>query len=123
VRYAFLADVVMVFHGLFVVFVVTGGLLALRWPGVAWIHLPLAAWGAWVELANRVCPLTPLENHLRRLAGEAGYRGGFLERYLVDLVYPGGLTRPIQIALGAAVIALNGAIYAWAWRRRRASEP
>jgi hypothetical protein len=120
-RYAFLADAVMVFHGLFVVFVVAGGLLALRWPRAAWIHLPLAVWGAWVEIGNRVCPLTPLENHLRRLAGDAGYRGGFLERYLVELVYPGGLTRPIQVALGAAVIVLNAAIYAWAWRRHRAA--
>jgi hypothetical protein len=117
--YALLADVVMVAHGLFVVFVVAGAVLVLRWPRIAWIHLPLAAWGAWVELGNRVCPLTPLENDLRRRAGEAGYQGGFLERYLVDLVYPPGLTREVQVGLGVGVIVLNAAIYAWVWRRRR----
>jgi hypothetical protein len=113
-----LADLVLVVHGLFVVFVVAGGLLTLRWPRVAWIHLPLAAWGAWVEFGNRVCPLTPLENHLRGLAGEAGYEGGFLERYLFGLLYPEGLTREVQIVLGTFVVVVNVVVYVVVARRR-----
>lgn len=117
--YALLADLTVVSHGLFVVFVVAGGLLAVRWPRVVWIHLPLAAWGAWVELGNRVCPLTPLENEFRRRAGEAGYQGGFLEHYLLGILYPEGLTRQVQVVLGVGVVLLNVCIYAWVARRRR----
>lgn len=107
-----LADVVVAAHLLFVAFVVFGGLFALRWPRVAWVHLPAAAWGAWVELAGRVCPLTPLEDRLRLAAGERG-GGDFVERLLLPLLYPGWLTRELQLALGAAVVAVNVAVY---WR-------
>lgn len=117
--YGVLADAVVVAHLAFVVFVVVGGFLALRWRPVVWLHLPCALWGAYVELAGEVCPLTPLENRLRRLAGEAGYGGGFIERYLMPVLYPGELTREIQIALGVGVILLNAVVYAVLVRRAR----
>jgi len=117
--YGVLADGVVVAHLAFVVFVVVGGFLALRWRGLVWLHLPCALWGAYVELAGEVCPLTPLENRLRRMAGEGGYGGGFIERYLMPVLYPGELTREIQIALGVGVIVLNVAVYAVLVRRAR----
>jgi hypothetical protein len=94
--YRLLADLVVVVHLGFVAFVVAGGLLVLRWPRLAWAHLPCAVWGALIEFAGWVCPLTPLENDLRRLGGEAGYEGGFVERYLTSVLYPHGLTRTHQ---------------------------
>lgn len=109
--YSLLADGVVVVHGLFVLFVVLGGLVVLRWRRLARLHVPAAVWGAWIELSGGVCPLTHLELWLRRLAGESGYHGGFIEHYLVPLVYPEGLTRGGQIALGLLVAALNLAVY------------
>lgn len=117
--YATLATLVLVVHGAFVLFVVAGGLLALRWPRAAWAHLPAAAWGAGIELAGGVCPLTPLENRLRDLAGQAGYDGGFVEHYLLASIYPDGLTRETQVVVGLAVVAVNVLVYAGVWRRRR----
>ena len=117
--YAALASLVLAVHGAFVLFVVAGGALVLRWPRVAWAHLPAAAWGAGIELAGGICPLTPLENHLRALAHEQGYAGGFVEHYVFGLLYPEGLSREVQIMLGLSVLALNGAVYAWLWYRRR----
>jgi hypothetical protein len=116
-----LAGLVVVFHLGFVLFVCVGGLLALRWPRVLWVHLPAAIWGMWVELSSTVCPLTPLENHLRRLGGEAGYSGGFIAHYILPVLYPAGLSRPVQIVLGIFVGLLNIAIYLYVlvWRRRR----
>jgi hypothetical protein len=114
-----LADLVLAGHVAFVLFVVLGGLLVLQWPQVAWVHVPCALWGAWVEIAGWVCPLTPLEISLRRAAGEAGYGTGFLEHYVAPILYPSGLTREIQVGLGAAVIVLNATVYAVAWRRWR----
>ena len=78
-----------------------------------WLHLPAVAWAAWIELAGRVCPLTPLENRLRRLAGEIEYRGGFVEHYVLPVLYPNGLTRSRQVILGLLVLGLNLAVYAW----------
>lgn len=118
--YATLATLVLVVHGAFVLFVVAGGLLALRWPRAAWAHLPAAAWGAGIELAGGVCPLTPLENRLRDLAGQAGYDGGFVEHYLLASIYPDGLTRETQVVVGLVVVAVNVLVYAGVWRRRRA---
>ena len=112
-----LADSVVLLHMCFVVFVVAGGLLALRWRRMAWVHVPCAVWGAWIEFAGWICPLTPLEIWLRRRAGEAGYERGFIEHYLLPLLYPSGLTRPTQLVLGTAVVVLNLALYAWVWRR------
>jgi len=111
------ADALVALHLAFIVFVVTGGFLAWRWRRLAWVHLPLAAWGALIEFAGWVCPLTPLENHFRRLAGQAGYPGGFIEHYLIPVIYPGDLTRGIQYALGALVILVNLAAYARFLRR------
>ncbi len=108
-----MADAVVLVHALFVVFVVFGGLLALRWPKVLWVHAPAAIWGVVVEYAGFICPLTPLEIALRERAGHAGYQGGFIEHYVEALLYPAGLTRAMQIALGTFALAINVAIY---WR-------
>jgi len=113
-----LADLVVVLHLAFVAFVVLGGLLVLRWPRLAWLHVPAAVWGTLIEFAGWVCPLTPLENRLRYLGGEAGYEGGFVERYLLGVLYPEGLTPEAQLALGMLVLVVNGAVYARLWRRR-----
>jgi hypothetical protein len=119
--YRLLADLVVALHLAFVVFVMLGGLLALRWPRASWVHVPAAAWGVTIELGGWVCPLTPLENALRRAAGEAGYAGGFVERYLLPVVYPGGLTREVQLVLAAAVVGVNVVVYALAWQHRARS--
>jgi hypothetical protein len=111
--YGLLADLVLVAHLAFVVFVVLGGFLVLRWRRLAWIHLPVALWGAAIVLTGFTCPLTPLENRLQRLGGRAGYQGGFIEHYVTAVLYPDGLTRQAQLLLGAAVLALNLVVY---WR-------
>ncbi|SPR98645.1 DUF2784 domain-containing protein [Cupriavidus taiwanensis] len=116
---AWLADLVVIAHALFIVFVVAGGLLVLRWPRAAWVHLPAAVWGVLIEWSGWICPLTPLENMLRRAAGQVGYSGGFVERYLLPLIYPAGLTPAVQLWLGLVVLVVNVAIYALWWRRRR----
>ncbi len=117
--YRILADALVAFHLGFVLFVVLGGLLVLRFPRVAWLHLPAAAWGAWVEWTDTLCPLTPLENHLRRLGGEAGYSGGFIAHYLLPVLYPAALTRGIQYVLGGLVIGVNLLAYGALLRRAR----
>lgn len=116
--YRLLADLTVLVHFGFVLFVVLGGLLALRWPRAAWLHLPTALWGAGIEFAAGICPLTPLENHLRRLGGESGYTGGFVEHYVLPVLYPDGLTREVQLVLGTFVIVLNIVVYTIVWRRR-----
>jgi hypothetical protein len=115
--YRALADLVLVVHFAFVLFVVFGGLLAFRWPRVAWIHLPLSLYGVLVEFIGFVCPLTPLEVMLRHRGGEAGYAGGFIEHYITATIYPTGLTRQVQYVLGATVVALNVLVYAFWWTR------
>ena len=115
-----LADAVVALHLAFIVFVVAGGLLALRWRWAPLVHLPAAAWGVFVEVTGRVCPLTPLENSLRQAAGASGYTGGFVEHYVVPIVYPAGLTPSVQLALAAVVVVANVIVYAAVgWRRRR----
>jgi hypothetical protein len=109
--YRILADLVVGVHALFVAFVVVGGLLVLRWPRVALLHLPAAVWGALIEFQGGVCPLTPLENSLRATAGQAGYQGGFIEHYLLPALYPAGLTRGVQLVLGSAVVVVNLLVY------------
>lgn len=116
--YRALADLVALAHLGFIVFVVLGGLLALRWRRSWWFHIPAALWGVAIELGGWICPLTPLENSLRWAAGEAGYVGGFVEHYVLPVIYPGALTRETQIVLGLAVLAFNGLVYAIVWRRR-----
>ena len=110
--YRVLADLVLAVHFGFVLFVVLGGLLVLRWPRLAWVHIPAAIWGVLIEYAGWICPLTPLENSFRVKSGEAGYSGGFVEHYLLPTLYPAGLTRSIQLVLGSAVLVLNLAVYA-----------
>jgi hypothetical protein len=117
--YRMLADLVVWLHFAFIVFVVAGGWLALRWPRLVWLHLPAVAWGVIVELMGWYCPLTPLENRFRALAGEAVYAGDFAGNYLLPLIYPAGLTRTIQIWIGMAVIAINLLAYGFLLRRRR----
>lgn len=117
--YGLFADVVLVVHLGFVLFVALGGLLVLRRPRLAWVHVPAAAWGALIEFTGGTCPLTPLEQRLRRLGGEAGYTGEFIDHYVGALVYPDGLTRSAQVALGAIVVLVNVAIY-WLLVCRRA---
>lgn len=114
-QYVILADMVVVVHMLFVLFVVFGGLFVLRWRRSAWVHLPAVFWGAVIELGDWVCPLTYLENYFRRLGGEAGYNGSFIQRYLEPLLYPIGLTRSNRIILGIAVILINAAVYGRLW--------
>jgi hypothetical protein len=109
--YRILADVVACLHLAFVVFVILGGLLLLRWPRLMWLHLPAAAWGVTIELAGLFCPLTRLENWLLRRAGLAGYSGGFLAHYIFALIYPAGLTRGIEVVLGIVVLAVNIGVY------------
>ena len=120
---ALLADLVVVIHFSFVLFVILGGLLVLRWPRLAYLHLPAATWGVLIEFAGWVCPLTPLEQSLRLKAGEQGYSGSFIEHYVLPLLYPSALTRTIQVALGIIVIAVNLGIYGYLIRTRRSLRP
>ena len=109
--YRVAADAVVLLHGAFVLFVIAGGLLAFRWRRIVWAHAPAALWGIWIELAGWICPLTPLENWLRRRGGEAGYAGGFIEHQLLPVLYPASLTRGDQLLLGALALGLNLLIY------------
>jgi hypothetical protein len=115
---SWLADAVLLLHLLFIVFAVGGGLLALRWRWMPWLHLPALAWGATVEFTGWICPLTPLENALRLAGGAAGYTESFIERYLLPLIYPGELTRELQFVLGGALLLINAVVYAIVWHRR-----
>jgi len=116
----FLADLLVLVHLGFVAFVVAGGLLALRFRRASWIHVPAAIWGAAIEIGGWVCPLTPLENRLRAAGGAAGYSDGFIEHYVLPVVYPAELSRPAQFILGAVVLAVNLLVYGVVWRRKRA---
>ncbi|MES9961972.1 MAG: DUF2784 domain-containing protein [Candidatus Sedimenticola sp. 20ELBAFRAG] len=111
------ADLVLLLHFGFILFVVLGGLLVLRWPKMAWLHVPCLAWGVIVDTMGWICPLTPLENRLRLAGGESGYTGGFIEHYLMPLVYPMGLTRGEQIGLAVAALLLNIGIYLYILKR------
>ena len=115
--YTLLADLLVVLHLAFVAFVVFGGLLVMVRRWLAAVHLPAAMWGVYIELAGRVCPLTPLENRLRALGGGPAYAGDFVERYLLPVLYPPDLRRDVQVALGALALAVNAGVYLYAWRR------
>ncbi len=115
--YRLLADLVVLVHFGFVLFVILGGILVLRWKRVVWVHLPAAAWGDIVEFMGWICPLTPLEIWLRVMAGQSGYQTGFIDHYLLPVLYPQNLTRDTQIWLGVLVLCLNLAIYGWVVRR------
>jgi hypothetical protein len=109
--YRALADLVLVLHLAFIVFVVAGGLLALRWRWAPLLQLPAACWGVFIEVSGGVCPLTPLENALRHSAGSSGYPGGFIEQYLVPVVYPSALSHPVQLGLAGMVVFVNTFVY------------
>ena len=117
--YRWLADVVVVVHGAFVVFVIVGAFLALRWRWLVWLHVPAAVWGVLIEYAGWICPLTPLENALRARAGESGYTGDFIEHYVLSALYPQGLTRTTQLVLGSLALGVNIAAYALLIRQSR----
>ena len=116
-----LADAVLVLHLAFILCVVLGGFAVLRWPKLAWIHVPVALWGAAIEFFSWTCPLTPLENWLRAAGGETAYSGGFIAQYLLPIIYPGALTRGLQLALGVFVVLVNAGVYLRLGRRRRAA--
>lgn len=111
--YSILADVVVIIHFLFILFVLFGGLMVLRWRKAVYFHIPAFIWGALIEIAGWICPLTPLENKLRSLAGQSGYSGDFIGHYLEKIIYPDFLTREIQIIFGSAVIIVNLIIYGY----------
>jgi hypothetical protein len=113
------ADAVLLIHFGFILFVLLGGFLAWKWPWVPWLHLPAVLWGALIEFSGGICPLTPLENRLRRAAGGDGYPGSFIERYLLPVIYPAELTRDVQLLLGLLVIAVNLSVYGLLWIRRK----
>jgi hypothetical protein len=116
--YRLLADATVVLHVAFVLFVIGGGLLVIRWPRVAWAHLPAAAWAAWVEFAGWICPLTPMENWLRQQGGQAAYSASFVDEYLMPVLYPPALTRDVQWLLGGLVLAINATVYLMVLRQR-----
>jgi hypothetical protein len=117
--YRGLADAVLLLHLGFVLFVILGGLLVLRWPRVAWLHFPAATWGVLVEYTGWICPLTPLENSFRTLGGQTTYSGSFIQHYIQPVLYPAGLTRATQVALGSALLILNLAAYGVVISRNR----
>jgi hypothetical protein len=119
--WSLLADSLVILHFAFTAFVIFGGFLTWRWPRAAFVHLPALAWGCWVEVSHSICPLTPWENHLRHLGGQAGYQGGFLAHYLARVLYPPGLTSHIQWLLAGVLIAINVIAYSRLARRRRHS--
>jgi hypothetical protein len=105
------ADLVVVVHAAFVIFMLCGGVLVARWPRLAWIHVPAAIWGALIEFAGWICPLTPLENHLRERAGLSAYQGDFIQRHLLPALYPAHVTRAVQLGLGAVALVVNAGVY------------
>ena len=117
--YRLAADAVLVLHLAFILFVVAGALLVMRWPRLAWLHIPAAAWGTFVEVTGRICPLTTLENSVRRHAGMEGYAESFIEHYLVPIIYPAGLTRELQGGMAAVVVVVNLSLYIHILLRRR----
>ncbi len=117
--YRLLADLTVLVHAAFILFALGGGLLALRWPRIVWLHLPAVIWAAFIEFTGRICPLTPLENHYRELAGETGYAGDFIDHYVLPVIYPAGLTRGVQFWLGVVVLVVNVIAYTVLVRRHR----
>jgi hypothetical protein len=119
--HAFTADAVMAVHFLFIAFALLGSFLVLWKPWIIWLHIPALAWGVWIESSGRICPLTPLENHFRDLAGQTTYGEGFITHYLGPIIYPVGLTRGTQFLIMGILIAVNAIGYTLVWRRRRRS--
>ena len=122
-NYSFLADLVMLLHFGFIIFAVLGALLVARWPRLVWLHLPTAFWAMWIEFYGGVCPLTPLENRLRSMGGEAGYSESFIGHYIGAVIYPGEITTTVKIMLGLGVLIINLGLYAWLIKHRRHGRP
>lgn len=120
--YRIAADLVMLAHFLFIAFALLGSLLLPRFPRLIWLHVPALAWGMYIELSGDTCPLTPLENHFRVLAGEGEYFGGFIAHYLGPIIYPAGLTRGMQFLAFGILVAVNALGYALYLRARRRRE-
>jgi hypothetical protein len=119
--YAILADAIVVLHLLFILFVVSGGFLALKWPKLVYLHIPAVVWGVYIEFSGGICPLTPWENWLRLQSDQLGYQGGFIEHYIIPIIYPAGLTRDVQMVLGLAALLINVVAYSllvMQWRKR-----
>jgi hypothetical protein len=124
--YTVAADLVVVLHFAFVLFAVSGALLVLKWRWCAWAHVPTVLWAALIEFAGWICPLTPLEVWLRERGGETGYRSGFVEHYIMPVLYPADLTRELQCVLGTGILLLNAGLYGWIvyrWIRGRRPTP
>ncbi len=126
--YSLLADLIVVVHAAFIVFVLLGALLLLKWRHAAWLHLPACLWGITVEFTGLLCPLTPLEIRFRLLAGEEGYSGSFVNEYLMPILYPPGLTRELQLLFGGIVLLVNLVLYGFIlhrklWKQRPAPHP
>ena len=112
--YSLAADAVVLLHLLFIAFAVFGGVLVLWVPNIAWLHLPALAWAVWISATHGICPLTPLENSLRRMAGEAGYPESFIDHYVMPVIYPSGFTPTIQTGVAIVLAATNALLYGWA---------
>ena len=121
--YTLLADLVVAVHLAFILFVTFGAVLVLRWQKLVWLHLPALIWGALTEFMGWVCPLTPFENHLRRLGAGESYQGDFIAHYVLPVIYPVGLTQQTQWLLGAGLLLINALIYGYVWRKRRVIDP
>ena len=117
--YSFLSDLLVVFHLVFILYVMAGALLIFKWQKALWLHLPACFWGITVEFTGWICPLTPWEIQLRRLAGEEGYTGSFIEQYLIPIIYPSGLNREIQMLLVSTVLIVNLSLYILILIKRR----
>ncbi len=120
--YGLLADALVLVHVTFVLFVTLGGLLVWKWHRLAWVHLPAVAWGVWIEWSGGICPLTPLENRLRAGSGDGTYPGDFIQHYVLPVLYPGELTRGVQIALGAFALVINAVVYWYVWKKTRTED-
>ena len=114
--YRLAAELTLILHLLFIIFILFGGLLALRKRFWIWLHLPALLWGLWVEWAGWPFPLTPLENYFRQLASSPQYPESFIEHYLVSIIYPEQLTVSLQLVLGGILLIVNLLIYFYVLR-------
>lgn len=118
--YLLLVEITILLHFLFVLFVAAGGLLLLRWPRLVWLHMPMLLWGIYIQFSGGYCPLTPLEKYFRQMAGMQTYEGGFINQYIMPILYPRGLTHEMQIVIGVVLVFINVIYYSlFLYRRRR----
>ena len=117
--YELVADGIVMLHMLFILFVVSGGFLALRWLKIVYLHIPAVVWGVYIEFSGAICPLTPLENWFRLKSGQIAYEGDFIERYIIPIIYPANLTRELQVTLGVCALLVNLLAYGLLISQRR----